>query len=122
MVSINLTIVSVSILSINTVSISNISISMISTDFSIVSICIVSIRIISISIASISIVSISIVSFSGLWDQSTSFETVSCCELELWLFKGQPIGRQHGRGLTKYNSSLLAEPCWPPMYTYQISR
>ena len=57
-----------------------------SVSISIVSISIVSISIISINIVSISIVSISIVSFSGLWDQTTSFETISCCKLELWLF------------------------------------
>ena len=79
--------VSISIISIGIVSISIIRIN-------IVSIRIVSSSIVSVTIASINIVNISIVSFSGLWDQSTSFETVSCCKLELWLFIAQPIGRQ----------------------------
>ena len=26
--------------------------------------------------------------------QKPGFETVPCCKLELWLFKGQPIGRE----------------------------
>ena len=90
--------VSISIVSIGIVSISIIKNSIVS--IIIVSSSIVSVSIVSISIVSIGIASISIVSFNGLWDQSTSFEAVSCCELELWLFKGQPIGRQHGRGLT----------------------
>ena len=39
--------------------------------------------------------------------QKTNLDLVACCELKLWLFKAQPIGRERGWGLRNYISFLL---------------
>ena len=48
--------------------------------------------------------------------QTPSFKTVPCCELELWLFKAQPIGRQGGGA-----STITARPYWPEKVPSRVS-